>query len=409
MTDDHPAISGKQVYSKKGPLIVEPNEENYKFYARHFPGISLESTKRTFKATTQYGRKGAFPGLHMKHRIKAPNPALNVPRRNEAVATDTIYGPKKTPAVDDGSTAAQFFIGRTSKYRDIKGCGHSDKGFHKILYDYVRTLGAMDVLISDRAKAEVGKNVQELLRSLFTRDRQSEPYNKNQNFTERGWQDTQVKYENVMNWSGATMECWLLALTYVCFVMNRVAIEGLNWRTPFEWLHGKTPDITILFWFLFYEPVYYSVEDTPKSETDEAMGRFVGFSESVGHGMTFMILTNEKKIIHRSLVRSANKEGAYDNFRARMAADKIRPARSLMESRKDLIRKKDAVRETVVPETVEDEDDKEDRTDPDAQPIPSLLRTEPRKQKSKTERRKWNKDLEAKHAQSKPNRRKSKQ
>jgi hypothetical protein len=302
MTDDHPAVSDRPAYSKKGPLIIEPNEENYKFYARHFPGISLESIKRTFKATTQYGRKGAFPGIHMKHRIKAPNPALNIPRRNEDVATDTIYGPKGIPAVDNGSTAAQFFIGRTSKYRDIKGCGHSDKGFHKILYDYIRKLGAMDVLISDRAKAEIGKNTQEILRALFIGDRQSEPYNKNQNFAERGWQDTQIKYNCVLNWSGAPMKCWLLALEYVCFIMNRVALEGLNWRTPFEWLHGRTPDITILFWFLFFEPVYYSIPDTLKSKPDEAMGWFVGFSESVGHSMTFKILTNDMKIIHRSLV-----------------------------------------------------------------------------------------------------------
>ncbi len=84
------------------------------------------------------------------------------------------------------------------------------------------------------AKAEIGKNVQEKMRTLFIRDRQSEPHNKNQNFVERGWQDTQVKYENVMNWSGATSECWLLALKCACFIMNRVAIESLNWRTPFE-------------------------------------------------------------------------------------------------------------------------------------------------------------------------------
>ena len=44
-----------------------------------------------FLATTQYGRRGAFPGFQMKHRIKSPNPALSIPRRNEAVATDTVY------------------------------------------------------------------------------------------------------------------------------------------------------------------------------------------------------------------------------------------------------------------------------------------------------------------------------
>ncbi len=65
---------------RNGPKFVEPSKINYEEYARFFPGASLESIKRTFQATTQFGRIGAAPGLTTKSRIKAPNPALNVPR-----------------------------------------------------------------------------------------------------------------------------------------------------------------------------------------------------------------------------------------------------------------------------------------------------------------------------------------
>ena len=34
---------------------------------------------------------------------------FNIPRRNEPVATDTIFS--DTPAINDGSTMAQFFVG----------------------------------------------------------------------------------------------------------------------------------------------------------------------------------------------------------------------------------------------------------------------------------------------------------
>ncbi len=88
-----------------------------------------------------------------------------------------------------------------------------------------------------------------------------------------------------------------------------------------------------------------------------------------------------------------------------MAADKIRPARSLMESRKDLLRKQDVAQQRIIPETVEDEDDEEAQTNPDAQPIPSLLREKPGKKESKSDHRKWDKGLAAKHAQSKSDRR----
>ena len=128
---------------------MEPSKINYEEYAWFFPGASLESIKRTFQSTTQFGCIGAAPGLTTKSRIKAPNPALNVPRRHEDVATDTIYGPKKVPAIDDGSTAAQFFIGRKSMYRTIVGCGRSDGAFAKVLMDEIRRNGAMDALILD--------------------------------------------------------------------------------------------------------------------------------------------------------------------------------------------------------------------------------------------------------------------
>ena len=48
----------------------------------------------------------------MKRHLKSRNPALNVPRRHEPVATDTIFS--VTPAVDSGVNQAQVFVGRDS-------------------------------------------------------------------------------------------------------------------------------------------------------------------------------------------------------------------------------------------------------------------------------------------------------
>ena len=116
------------------------------------------------------------------------------------------------------------------------------------------------------------------LRLLFINNRQSKPHNKNQNTAERVWQDTQAKANNLLNWSGAPNNCWLLALQCVCIVTNHVGHQSLNWRTPIEWSIRKTLDISNILVFIFYKLVYYALEDTKLGKAQEAISRFVGFS-----------------------------------------------------------------------------------------------------------------------------------
>ena len=62
--------------------------------------------KGSFKNTTQWGvSTDTFP---MKRHLKSRSPALNVPHRYEAVATDTVYS--DTPAVDSGVKQALLFV-----------------------------------------------------------------------------------------------------------------------------------------------------------------------------------------------------------------------------------------------------------------------------------------------------------
>jgi hypothetical protein len=101
---------------------------------------------------------------------------MNVQRRPEAVATDTVFS--DTPAVDSGDMAAQIFVGVESLVTDAEGMKYSDKQFLNTLEDNIRKRGAMDKLISDRARAEVSNKVRDILRALHIKDWQSEcnPY-----------------------------------------------------------------------------------------------------------------------------------------------------------------------------------------------------------------------------------------
>ena len=97
--------------------------------------------------------------------------------------------------------------------------------------------------------------------------------------------------------------------------MNHAAQERLGWRTPTEWLLGCTPDISVLLIFIFWEPVHCAVNEASFPETpDEALGRFVGIADGVGATITFKILTQNMKVITRSVVCTATKPGVYQNL-----------------------------------------------------------------------------------------------
>ena len=354
--------NAKEGVLEVGPKVINTSRKKLEFYSKFFPGVPLPMLKRTFQATTQYGHIGAAPGMTLYKRLKAPNPALNVTRRNEPVATDTVYGPRGIRAVDNGSTAAQLFVGRKSHFQSIHPCGDSDAQFAKTLLDEIRRYGAMDVLISDRAKAEISIKIKEILRTMVIDDWQSEPHNKNQNYAERMWQVTQRMGNVILNQSGAPKKLWLLALKLAVFISNHTARESLGGRTPIEWLLGFAPDISVLLQFIFYEPVYYSAIEPKVGETPELLGRFVGISENVGHKMTYLVLTENDKVIPRSVLRTANKEGTFDNIRAKEAA----PNRAPMEPRTEVLADAKAFSEDpkdssdVIPETVEEDEENQE-------------------------------------------------
>jgi hypothetical protein len=98
---------------------------------------------------------------------------------------------------------------------------------------------------------------------------------------------------------------------YVCFVLNNAFSEVIQ-STPLRQAYGTDNDISPMLYFLFYEPVYYLVDETTfQSESKELCGRWVGVSDNVGHFMTYKILTDDTRwTIHRSNIRLATDPNA---------------------------------------------------------------------------------------------------
>jgi len=170
----------KSIKANKTPVQVKKKPIDCSKCRAHFLGVPVEKIKATFQATTQFATN-VMAGNKILQTIKSPWPANNVRRRNEPVAKDTIKA--QVPAVDNGSTMAQLFIGRKSLLSDAYGV-KTDAAFNNTLEDNIRLRRAMDKLISDGAKAELSDRAQDILRALCIDDWHSEAHCQHQNFAE---------------------------------------------------------------------------------------------------------------------------------------------------------------------------------------------------------------------------------
>ena len=172
--------------------------------------MSSEKVKKTLDVTTQMGRMPA--GENFYRMYKATNPALNVRRRNEDLATDTVFA--SVPAVDTGGIQiAQLYFGCNTHVTDVYGM-KLEKQFINTLEDIIRERGAPNRLISDSAQVEVSQRARDILRILQIGDWQSEPHRQNQNPAERRYQTVKRACNRVLNYSGAPEECWLLLVNH---------------------------------------------------------------------------------------------------------------------------------------------------------------------------------------------------
>jgi hypothetical protein len=280
--------------SSTGMTGVEsnPSKVDYARYKPYFLNVPEEKIRRTFENTTQMATN-VIAGAHIKQTIKSPYPALNVRRRHEPVATDTIFA--DCAAVDtNGQKCAQLYVGRKSLVTDVYGMT-SKSEMVNTLEDIIRRRGAMDLLISDNAPEQNSKEVKQILRELIIEHWRSEPHYQHQNFAELKWQHIKRHVNWMMNLRNVDEDAWLLCLHWVVDVMNHTAEKSLGWRPPLQVLTGQTVDISILLYFIFWDKVAFErVVDSSYSgqigsyKTSEVTGRFVGFAWNVGHQLAYV-------------------------------------------------------------------------------------------------------------------------
>ena len=150
----------------------------------------------------------------------------------------------------------QFFVGKDTLICDAYAI-KSQNQFINTLYDNIKTRGAMDTIITDGGNYEISKKVADLLRSLFIKQYESEPYHQQQNIAEQCYGVVKRYINTLMNLTGAPAHYWLLCIVYVCSFLNVTASPPLDGITPLQALTGQVPDISHFLYFSFWEPVYY--------------------------------------------------------------------------------------------------------------------------------------------------------
>ena len=86
---------------------VSPETPDYEKFRPYFGWVNVDTVQKPMEHSTQWGVSipNTFP---MEKHLKSRNPALDIPRRHEAVAPDTVFS--DTPAVDSGLKQAQVFV-----------------------------------------------------------------------------------------------------------------------------------------------------------------------------------------------------------------------------------------------------------------------------------------------------------
>ena len=113
--------------------------------------------------------------LHYPFRkhFKTQFPAANIHRRNERVATDTVFS--DTHAIPGGHKCAQLFFGVKTCVTDCYPM-KTNAEFVYTLEDNIREREAMDKLVSNRAQAKTSNKVKDILRHFEIKDWQSLPH-----------------------------------------------------------------------------------------------------------------------------------------------------------------------------------------------------------------------------------------
>ncbi len=235
-------------------------------------GLSAAQAALTLRATTRRLMRSALMPLARRHRTDR---MFDVNRLEGTFATDAMDMRCKSM---HGEKFCQVFA---NKEFFAAACPIERKAdAHEPLDLFVNECGAMELLISDGAKEQIGKHAefQAKLKKCNIKSKVSERERSNQNPAEGVIRETRKKWCRQMFRTNCPRRPWNCGIPCVCAIMRMTA--------PMEALTGETPDMSECLDFGFCDLVWCK-ENAGLGEIQ--LGRFLDVSHSVGSLMSCWI------------------------------------------------------------------------------------------------------------------------
>jgi hypothetical protein len=217
----------------------------------------------------------------------------------QLMATDD-KGPFQVESISDKYKYLDLFAFKSSRWLEVR-FKRSKDGFYENLEDIISTVALHDDKIkemqSDHFTLYESKKTKDILAREAINQRMVSGFSHSSN----GWIEREVK--TVMNMARTIMmqhntplRFWAHAVQTAVYLINRTPKESLDWRTPFEAVYQKKPDISNFV--PFYSPGMLALSSEQRKHPFDKKAiecRFVGYDEA-GKNQYFVWIPSEKRM-----------------------------------------------------------------------------------------------------------------
>ena len=261
--------------------------------------ISLRAAKRTLSSTTHTSIRSNEGHLARRYRTNVYQKRYRVLGGDfSRFYTDTIFFKVKSL---DQQSCGQIYANKAG-YTKLYFMKTKSQA-HETLTTFVHEVGIPKQLHSDNAPELTKGEMKKKMNKYEIYNTQTEPHTPKQNYAEDSIRIIKSWARHFMQLTDTPIRLFSYALVYACklrnlTVSNNVSTEG---RTPFEIVHGNSPDISEYTTFLWYQIIWYW---NPNDVQKQHLGRWLGVSNHIGSGHTYYVLTAKGEVIARSTVTS---------------------------------------------------------------------------------------------------------
>lgn len=259
--------------------------------------ISLENAARTLRCTDMDRIRKLKGKIHKRFKTKMHQKRYKQLGGYLALfASDTF---KSNVISLRGNKYVQLFCNRgnyTVSY-PMKSKSHAYHALERFLHE----VGIPVEMLTDGAKELILAEWGAICRKHGIYQVTTEPHSPWQNIAERSGGLIKRKAKHLMQITNTPVVLWDYCWEYASAIRSHVAVDNglLDDVTPFEKVHGYSPNITEYTLFQWYDWVEYNDVDSPDSSR---IGRWLGPAHSIGQGYAHYILSSNGKVVTRSTV-----------------------------------------------------------------------------------------------------------